>query len=280
MRHFNLAAVALLGACLLGSTTSEIAGADRARPAPENPSDPRAPGDTSLARGGQRKTPAESRFERRKAMVDSMHLNEKVVLALHAVPASERRTAADVARLVNDCDQLTTAVPPGDWDVFVIAAGFDLIDGVALSFTWPDDWTIRGFTPNPALSVPIALGDLRADQPRPYLIVFGCVADPDRVAKVPEDVQRTTAETLVIGRLELTAPSPGSLVLSDHSDPAHGAPKVSNCWAATKDLPPSARGRIDVGQGPGVRPCSAGTVLSPHAVATGEKKDGEARSPR
>jgi hypothetical protein len=257
-----------------------VTGADSTPSGLEFSSERYAPGDTALAREKQRKTVAELRYEPRKGMVDSMHLNEKIVLALHAVPAAERRTAAEVARLVKDCDQLTTAVPPGDWDVFVIAAGFDLIDGVSLSFTCPDDWTIGGFTLNPELSAPIVMGDLRAEQPRPYLIAFGCVAHPDRVGKVPEDVQRTTGETLVIGRLELTAPSPGSLVLSDHSNPAYGPPEVANCWAVAADVPPGRRGRIDIGHGPGARPCAAKGGLSPHPVAEGAKKGGEVRPPR
>lgn len=275
MRHLKFAG-AIVGACLLGWAAPQI----QAREA--RPSEPAAStvGDTALAQKKERKSPSELVFEHRKAMVDSMHLNERIVLALHAVPAAERKTAAEVARLVKECDQLTTAVPPGDWDVFVIAAGFDMIDGVQLSFTCPDDWTIGGFTLNPEFSGPIVMGDLRAERPRPYLIAFGCVAHPDRVAKVPEDVQRTTAETLVIGRLELTAPSPGSLVLSDHSNPAYGPPEVANCWALAQDVSQAARGRIDIGQGPGARPCAAKEGLAARAVAEEKKKGGEVRRPR
>jgi hypothetical protein len=212
--------------------------------------------------------------------MDSIRVNDKVVLALHAVPSSERKSPEDVARTVKNCDDLRTSVPPGDWDVFVIAAGYDCIDGVQLIFNFPDDWTIRGLTLNPALRA-LTIGDLRG-QPRPCLIAFDCFAHPDRIAELPKGmgVKYSPGETVVIGRLELTAPSAGSLILVDHSEPAYGPPEVGNCWRDTNDVPPAARGRIDVGQGPGARPCTAGGLLSPRPTGPLVKISGEKQPPR
>jgi hypothetical protein len=229
---------------------------------PSEPPDPRAHGDSTLTYEEQSKLDEGLRRQRRTALVDSLHLNEHVVLALHAAPAAERRTPAEIARLARDCDHLVTAVPPGDWDVFLIAGGFDLLNGVAFSFSWPEDWIVRGFTQNPDLEVPFALGDLRASDPRPYMVVFNCVVNPARESVVPKGLLYRTGDLLVIGRLEITATSLGSLLIENHANPAYGPPEVANCWNTTADIPPAARGRIDVGSGPGARPCAAGKPLS------------------
>lgn len=229
---------------------------------PPEPPDPRAQRDSTLSYEEQSKLDAKLRRERRTASIDSLHLNEHVVLALHVAPAAERREPAEVARLALDCNNLVTAVPPGDWDVFLIAGGFDLLNGVAFSFSWPEDWIVRGFTQNPDLEAPFAMGDLRASDPRPYMVVFNCMANPERESVVPKGAPYRTGDLLVIGRLEITATSPGSLTIEDHVNPAYGPPEVANCWNTTADIPPAARGRIDVGSGPGVRPCAAGKPLS------------------
>ena len=223
---------------------------------PPEPADPRALRDTTLTYEEQAKLDEQLRRERRLALIDSLHLNQHATLALHAAPAAERRTPAEVARLAHDCGALVTAVPPGDWDIFVIAGGFDLLNGVAFSFQWPDDWVVRGFTQSPGLEVPFAMGELRASAARPYMIVFNCIAHPEKDALVPEGVPYRNGDLVVIGRLEITATSPGSLTIEDHSNPDYGPPEVANCWNTTADIAPGARGRIDVGSGPGVRPCS------------------------
>jgi hypothetical protein len=80
---------------------------------------------------------------------------------------------------------------------------------------------------------------------------------------VPKGVLYTTGDRVVIGHLEVTAMSPGSLTIEDSANPDYGPPEVSNCWNTTQDIPVTARGRIDVGSGPGLRPCAA--VRTPSA---------------
>ena len=227
------------------------------------PPDPRAFRDSSLTYAEQEALDHKLREERSRAGIDTMALNGQVVLALHAAPTSERRSAADVAALAADCGRLVTAVPPGDWDVFLIAAGFDLMNGIAFSFDWPDGWVVRGFTLNPQLGTPFVLGDLRASDPRPYLVAFDCVARADRDSILPAGVRHTTGDIVVIGRLEVTASSPGSLSLADHSNADYGGPEVANCSRRQTKVPASRRGRIDVGQGPGFRPCTGGAYGVP-----------------
>ena len=312
MPYFLKLVALFLGACLLSSAASGILAQGSGASAPDGASEPagagetraasaasaaggdstprtpavapvlRAPGDSTKAdsaRGGEPQFTRKPLNTRRPTPIDSMHVNEHVVLALHAEPSAARRSHEEVSRLVKDCDALTTAVPPGDWDVFVIAAGFDLIDGVQLIFALPDDWTIRGFTLNPELRA-MMIGDLRG-KPRPCLVAFDCFAHPDRIGTLPKGVDMRPAENVVIGRLELAAPSAGSLVLVDHPQEAYGSPEVGNCWRDTNDVGPAARGRIDVGQGPGVRPCAAGELLSafPAAPEPG-KKGGKEKPPR
>jgi hypothetical protein len=222
---------------------------------PEAP-DSRAERDTTLTIEEQAKLDEKLRRERRTARIDSLHLNRHATLALHAAPAAERRTPAEIARLAADCANLVTAVPPGDWDVFVIAGGFDLLNGVAFAFQWPEDWIVRGFTQSPDLEVPFAMGELRASAARPYMIVFNCVASTAKESLVPAGVLYRNADLVVIGRLEITATSPGSLTIENHANPDYGPPEVANCWNTTADIAPPARGRIDVGSGPGARPCA------------------------
>jgi len=231
---------------------------------PPDPADPRAHRDTTLTYEEQAKLDERLRRERRLAHIDSLHLNQHATLALHAAAATERRTPAEIARLARDCDSLTTAVPPGDWDIFVIAAGFDLLNGVAVSFQWPEDWIVRGFTQGPDLEAPLAMGEMRSTGARPYMIVFNCIANPDRESLVPDRLLYRTGDLVVIGRLEITATSPGSLTIEDHVNPNYGPPEVANCWNTTADLPPAARGRIDVGSGPGARPCAGLKSPAPH----------------
>ncbi len=235
---------------------------------PPEAADPRAERDTTLTLDEQARLDEKLRRERRSARIDSLHLNRHATLLLHAAPAAERRTPAEIARLARDCASLVTAVPPGDWDIFVIAAGFDLLNGVAFSFQWPEDWIVRGFTQSPDLEVPFAMGDLRASAQRPYMIVFNCIAHPEKESFVPEGAPYRSGEVVVIGRLEITATSPGSLTIANHTNPDYGPPEVANCWNTTADIAPSARGRIDVGSGPGMRPCA------------GEKPPAASSSPR
>lgn len=230
---------------------------------PPEPPDPRAHADSTLTYEEQAKLDESARRQRRVALIDSLYLNEHVVLALHAAPAAERRTPAEVARLAANCDQLVTAVPPGEWDVFLIAGGFDLLNGVAFTFSWPEDWIVRGFTQSSELEVPFAMGDFRANAPRPYMVVFNCIANSARESMVPKGLLYRTGDLVVIGSLGITATSPGSLTIENHPNPAYGPPEVANCWNTTADIPAAARGRIDVGSGPGMRPCAAGKPLSP-----------------
>ncbi len=250
-----------------GTTPAAV---DSARPFPLGTPDPRAFGDSTLTRKEQEEKDKKFREALRWGHIDSMHLNEKVVLALHAVPRSERRKMEEMGSLVDHCDELTTGVAPGDWDIYVIAAGFDMITGVSLSFNFPEDWTVHGFTPNPEIGTPLILGDVRNNSPRPLLIAFDCVTHPGKLDKMPTGLkQYKTAKTAVIGRIELSAPSAGSFVLADNPNPTYGPPEVANCWGGrTNDVRLEGRGRIDVGQGPGFRPCSPGGPLIALPAAT------------
>ncbi len=223
--------------------------------------DPRAYRDTTLTYEEQSRLDEKLRLERRTAHIDSLHLNEHVVLALHAAPSSAHRTPTEIERLARDCDSLVTAVPPGDWDIFLIVGSFDLLNGAAFCFDWPDDWILRGFTLSPTLRTPFAMGDLNKGATTPYMVAFDCLAHPEKEGVVPAGLVYTAAEVAVIGRLEITATSPGSLTIEDH--PAYGSTEVANCWGMTQDIIAAARGRIDVGSGPGERPCQAGKLLSP-----------------
>ena len=64
-------------------------------------------------------------------------------------------------------------------------------------------------------------------------------------------------------------------------DARYGAPKVVNCWNRPHDIPISARGRIDVGSGPGLRPCDAGGPLAANLVpASGKTAAGQNEEPK
>jgi hypothetical protein len=223
-------------------------------------------GNPNLTPEQQSAADAEWRKKLERAKVDSLMLNKSAALFLHAEPTSERRTTAEVARLARDCDSLKTAVPPGDWDVFLIAAGHDLLNGVAFSFGWPSDWIVRGFTLAPELKTPFSMGDLRAQDLRPTMVAFDCVVNEARKDAIPEGARHAFGDIVVIGKLELSAPSPGSLTILDHSDSRYGPPEVLNCWNVTEDIPLAKRGRIDVGQGPGVRPCEGGRPIAPNLM--------------
>ena len=232
---------------------------DTARTATPHPS---AVGDPNLTPEEQSAADAKWRKELERAKVDSLMLNKGAMLFLHATPSSERRTTAEVARLARDCDSLVTAVPPGDWDVFLIAAGHDLLNGVAFSFGWPSDWIMRGFSLSPELKSPFAMGDLRAQDLRPTMVAFDCVVNEARKDAIPPSARHAFGDIVVIGKLEVSATSPGSLTILDHSDTRYGPPEVLNCWNVTEDIPLARRGRIDVGQGPGAKPCAAGRPLA------------------
>jgi hypothetical protein len=237
--------------------------------------DPRAFRDTSLTRAEQEAKDIQFRKELEQARIDSLHLNTNPRLFLHAVPSAAHRTTAEVARTARMCDSLVTAVPPGEWDVFLIAAGHDLLNGIAFSFGWPEDWVVRGFTVSPDLKTPFSMGDLEAKALRPTMIAFDCVANEARKDAIPPNARSTFGDLVVIGKLEVVATSPGSLTLLDHSDPRYGAPKVANCWNKVRDVPVSARGRIDVGSGPGVRPCDPGGPLVPNLMVNAGALAGE-----
>jgi hypothetical protein len=241
---------------------------DSARPAtPAETPDPRSFSNPHLTKEEQEAADAKLRKELAQARIDSLHLNQNPRLFLHAVPTSLHRSAAEVAKAVRDCDSVVTGVPPGEWDVFVIAAGHDMMNGVAFSFGWPADWVIRGFSLSPDLKTPFTMGDLKAQDLRPTMIAFDCIANQARVDAVPEKARYVVGDIVVIGKLEIVATSPGSLTLLDHSDPRYGPPEISNCWNKTQDIPIPSRGRIDVGSGPGVRPCDAGGPLVPNLMA-------------
>jgi len=176
-----------------------------------------------------------------------------------------------VALEVRSCDSLVTGVPPGEWDIFLIAAGHDLVNGVAFSFGWPTDWDVEGFTLSPGLKTPFSMGNLRAQDLRPMMVVFDCVANAARKDAIPASTRSELGDLVVIGKLSVAASSPGSLTLLDHSDSRYGAPKVVNCWNRPRDIPIPARGRIDVGSGPGLRPCDAGGPLAPNLMPASSK---------
>ena len=114
------------------------AGSDTTRATtPAQTPDPRAFSNPVLSPAQQDSADTKFRKELEYARIDSLHLNESAKLFLHAVPHQMRRTPAQVALQVRDCDSLVTAVLPGEWDVFLIAAGHDLVNGVAFSFGWP-----------------------------------------------------------------------------------------------------------------------------------------------
>jgi hypothetical protein len=231
---------------------------------PRRAPDPRAFADTSLTYEEQARRDDKFRRERQRAHADSMSkdMNQKVVLALHAVPAAARVTPAAVARLAHSCDSLVTAVPPGEWDIFLIAAHFDLLCALEFSFDFPEDWIVRGFTLSPELKSPFFLGGLKTTDRRACTIAFDCVAHPDRLKDAPDGVKHTASDIVVIGRLDIIATSPGSVSIADHPDPGFGQPDVVNSWNTSNDVPPAARGRVDVGRGPGAKPCAAGGSIA------------------
>jgi hypothetical protein len=260
-----------------GGSLSVVATPDTAGTSPAHPG---AYGNPSFTKEEQEAADAKWRKDLERAKVDSLMLNKGAMLFLHAAPAAERRSTAQVARLARDCDSLVTAVPPGDWDVFLIAAGHDLLNGVAFSFGWPSDWIMRGFTLSPELKTPFSMGDLRAQDLRPTMVAFDCVVNEARKDAIPLAARHAFGDIVVIGKLEVSATSPGSLTLLDHSDARYGPPEVSNCWNVTEDIPLARRGRIDVGQGPGAKPCEAGRPLAsnlmPPAAAQAATVEGKA----
>jgi hypothetical protein len=146
--------------------------------------------------------------------------------------------------------------------VFVIAANFDFLCALEFSLDFPEDWIVRGFTLSPELKNPFYLGGIRPTDRRPCTIAFDCLAHPDRLKEAPEKVSHTAKDIVVIGRLDITALSPGSVTIADHSKPEFGQPDVINSWNGSRDVPPAARGRLDVGRGPGTRPCQAGKSIA------------------
>jgi hypothetical protein len=280
-----LLAITALAAATVRPALSDLSGApvaadslavvpDSSRATSQVP-DPRAFRDSSLTKAEQEAKDIQFRKELEQARIDSLHLNTNPRLFLHAAPTAAHRTTAEVARTARSCDSLVTAVPPGEWDVFLIAAGHDLLNGIAFSFGWPEDWVIRGFTLSPDLKTPFSMGDLKAQDLRPTMVAFDCVANEARKDAIPPNARSTFGDLVVIGRLEVVATSPGSLTLLDHSDARYGAPKVANCWNKVVDVPVTARGRIDVGSGPGVRPCDTGGPLVPNLMANAGALAGE-----
>jgi len=259
----------------VAADTAAATAADTARSGATQAPDPRAFSDPNLSKEQQEAKDVQFRKELEQARIDSLHLNANPRLFLHAAPTAAHRTTAEVARTVRSCDSLVTAVPPGEWDVFLIAGGHDLLNGVAFSFGWPEDWIVRGFTLSPELKTPFSMGDLRPQDLRPMMVAFDCVANEARKDAIPPQARSTFGDLVVVGKLEVVATSPGSLTLVDHSDARYGAPKVANCWNKVMDVGVAARGRIDVGSGPGVRPCDAGGALAPNVATTAGAMAGE-----
>jgi hypothetical protein len=113
------------------------------------------------------------------------------------------------------------------------------------------------------------------------MVVFDCVANPARQDATPTRSRSAPGDLVVIGKLSVLASSPGSLTLLDHSDSRYGAPKVVNCWNRPHDIPIAARGRIDVGSGPGLKPCDGGGPLASNLMpASGKTMAGENEEPK
>jgi hypothetical protein len=193
----------------------------------------------------------------RNWVAEHVTLNPHATLALHAEPHAARTPPEVVTRKVVECDSLRTAIPPGDWDIFVIARDFDHVAGAMFCFEYPEDWVVHGFRTSPLLRSPFQIGGLKAQDQRPRLLVFSCVADPEHTNMLLPGTPHDTAEVVVLGGLEVTATTPGSITIVPHGDERYGQPEISTCFSTTLDLDESRLGRVDVGRGPGKRPCAS-----------------------
>jgi hypothetical protein len=252
------------------SASSEAPESEAAAEGTPHIDDPRALADPDLTYEEQSAADQKWRREQQFAWVDSLDLNEQAIIALHATPRAERRTFAEVAEAARECDNLITAVPPGEWDVFVILAGFDQLKGVSLSFNAPEDWSFDGFSLNSELGGPYSWGNIRESEFPPYMVAFNCVVHPGlEDGTFPKGaVPPARGDLVVLGRLELIAPSPGTLSIADHPEPP--GPEVMNCWLRTRGVMTAARGRFDVGKGAGARPCDSGKPLATNLTSPDE----------
>ncbi len=198
----------------------------------------------------------------RAAIADSLDVNPRVALALHAERLGDRVSPEALVERLKSCDDLITSVPPGEWEIFVVAFGYDQIAGVMFAFDAPEDWDVRGFRLNTVLSNPLVMGGQRATDPRPKLAVFDCQSHPDRRCLLLPKATAVDRPVTVLGSVDVIAGSPGALALVPHQSEAYGVPEVSDCFANSRDLEATALGRVDVGTGPGVRPCTSGDDLA------------------